>query len=61
MPLRWALLSLLQFHREDPATSTEFQAANVTLDIGTAKVHKSVVRIGLDYKFDWGAPVATRY
>ena len=42
-------------------TSNQLTAANATVNTGTSKFHDSVVRIGLDYKFDWGAPVATRY
>jgi outer membrane immunogenic protein len=38
-----------------------FPAAGTTVAAGTTKFDTVIARLGLDYKFDWAAPLATRY
>jgi outer membrane immunogenic protein len=59
----WATRFEYMFYNHTGAivNSTTLPAASTTLNSATGKLHDSIVRIGLDYKFDWGAPVATRY
>jgi outer membrane immunogenic protein len=38
-----------------------FPAVGTNVAEGTAKFNTGIARVGIDYKFDWGSPTATRY
>ncbi len=41
--------------------STLFPAVGATVQANASKFNTSVARVGLDYKFDWGAPLVGRW
>lgn len=60
----WSARSEFLWYKFNGSTTgtSMFPAAGTTVAASTTKFDSAIVRIGLDYKFDyWGAPTATRY
>jgi outer membrane immunogenic protein len=55
-----ARTEFLYYNFKGVLSTLEFPGGS-TVSTGHAKFNNSIIKIGASYKFDWGAPIATRY